>query len=203
MNMDAEWTMAVLRVIQATNVVLVHTPDAAICCSVRDLDINSLQSQLSLSQASFVAVTHELTLAIGNSGEHQLEVDQFIWSVLHMHNALFCPHFGCKLCVRHIKETKGATCIALVRSPADVPACLESILEEGVCLAFIHAREVPIIPAQNTLGLLSQKSSITTNLLLTTLTKRSGVDLDTLHELIEGGTRKLSMRSKLGILAQE
>ncbi len=203
MNLDAEWAIAVLRVIQATNIVLVHTPGASACYSVRDLDISSLQSQLALTEESLVAVTKELAMADGDSREHSIEFGRFIWSVLHMHNASFCPHCGCELCLPNMEETKWATCLALVRTHADVPACLTPILDQGACWAFIHARQVPIIPDKNSLGCLSQQSSITPNLLLTTLARDSRVDLDSLHELITRRARKLSVQSTSSVLAKE
>jgi hypothetical protein len=183
MTIDAEWALAVLRVVQATNVVMVHSPSATACCSVRDLDISSLQSRLMLSTESWVAVFNEL--ARHECEEHLIEVDRFIWSVLHMHNASFCPNCGCELCMRQIKETKLATCLALVRTPTDAPSFLAPILEVGACWAIIHAREVPIIPAPFTLGCLTQQSSISANLLLTTLTRQSRVYSDTIHEFIQ------------------
>ena len=89
MTIDTEWAMAVLRVIQATNVVLVHTPAASACCSVSDLDISSLPSQLALTEESLVEVTNELAKAADASREQCIDVGRFIWSVLHMHNASF------------------------------------------------------------------------------------------------------------------
>lgn len=184
MTIDTEWAMAVLQVIQATNVVLVHTPASSACCSVRDLDISSLPSQLALTVESLVEVTNELAIADGTSREHCIDAGRFIWSVLDMHNASFCPHCGCELCLRNIEETKWATCLALVRTHADIPACLAQILDSRTCWAFIHAREIPIVSIESAMGCLSQQSSITPNLLLTTLARDSRADLDSLHELI-------------------
>lgn len=199
MNIDAEWAKAVLRVIQATNVVLVHTPTEATCYSVRDLDINSLPLQLALTEEALVAVTHELALAEGDRGERRIDIDRFIWSVLRMHNASFCQRCGCVLCLQQIKETKWATCLALVRTLADVPASLKTTIEVGACWAFIHAREVPVVLAENTLRYLTQQSSITPNLLLTTLASQSRVDLDTLHELNQRRDSETFIRSKRGV----
>ena len=184
MTIDTEWAMAVLRVIQATNVVLVHTPAASACCSVSDLDISSLPSQLALTEESLVEVTNELAKAADASREQCIDVGRFIWSVLHMHNASFCPQCGCELCLQNIEETKWATCLALVRAHADVPACLAPSLDSGACWAFIHAREIPIVSIESAMGCLSHQSSITPNLLLTTLARESRADLDSLHELI-------------------
>lgn len=184
MNLDAEWAMAVLQVIQATNVVLVHTPGAFDCCSVRDLDIRSLQSQLALTEQSLVEVANLMNKADGDSRKLCNDVGQFIWSVLHMHNASFCPHCGCELCLPNIVETKWATCLAIVRTHSDIPDCLATILDHGPCWAFIHSRDVPIILDEDSRACASQQSHITSHLLLTTLGRESRADLDTLHELI-------------------
>ena len=203
MTIDAEWAMAVLRVIQATNIVMVYTPAASACCFVRDLDISSLQSQLALTEGSLAEVTNEMATADGDSGERRIDVDRFIWSVLHVHNASFCPRCGCELCLPNIEETKWATCLALVRTHADVPICLAPILNSGACWASIHSHEFPVYSIESAMGCLSQTSSITPNLLLTTLTRDSRVDLHVLHELITQRARKLSVQSTFGVLEKE
>ena len=174
MSLDADWKEAMLRVVQATNLALVYSPNATSCVSVRDLNINALQTYLGITEDSFVSSD--------DCNQDRIEPNPFIWAVLHKHNASFCPKFNCDVCLRRIRQMKLATCLAIVQTLEDVPSSLNPTLDAGADWAFIHPSETQI-PLEDPLMLRYQQSSITPNLLLTTISKQSSnSQFDVLHQ---------------------
>ena len=174
MSLDADWKKAMLRVVQATNVALVYSPNATSCISVRDLNINALQTYLGIAEDSLVSTD--------DYNQDRIEPNPFIWAVLHKDNASFCPKFDCDVCLRRIRQMKLATCLAIVQTREDFPSSLKPTLDAGADWAFIHSSE-PQIPLEDTLTLRCQQSSITPKLLLTTISKQSSDShFDELHQ---------------------
>ena len=174
MSLDADWKEVMLRVVQATNLALVYSPNATSCISVRDLNINALQTYLGIAEDSLVSTD--------DYNQDRIEPNPFIWAVLYRHNASFCPKFDCDVCLRRIRQMKLATCLAIVQTLEDIPSSLNPTLDAGADWAFIHPNETQI-PLEDLLTLRYQQSSITPNLLLTTISKRSSDShFDVLHQ---------------------
>lgn len=182
-----EWTLAVLRVVQATNVVLIYHRHSVECMPVRSLDSGLLKSGLGLPEKSLDSFERRSQ----NTSDDSLSSTAFLWSVLFHLNAAICPFGGCNRCVERWRGTKWATGLALIRSESDFPQSIDLLLQAGGYGALIHSHDAAVPKRLSTQAEL-QQSRLTERLVLSTFYRQSeDSSCDLLHEVIRSGNNSL------------